>query len=100
MKVIKENILIFLSLLIILAYGVIEYFYHGKFATFGNIVGWLITLLIAINYLQKNRRDNQITKKEEFKKSLEIDAFRTENKGTVLCLTIPDYPWQSKLLSG
>jgi len=29
----------------------------------------------------------------------EVYAF-IENKGTVLCLTIPDYPWQSKLLSG
>jgi len=81
MKVIKENIFIFLSLLVILTYGIIEYFYHGRFTTFGNIVGWLIALLIAINYLQKNRRDNQITKKEEFKKSLEIDAFREINKG-------------------
>jgi len=80
MKVIKENIFIFLSLLIILIYGIMEYFYHGRFATFGNIVGWLIALLIAINYLQKNRRDNQIAKKEEFKKSLEIDAFREINK--------------------
>ena len=80
MKVIKENIFIFLSLLVILTYGIIEYFYHGRFATFGNIVGWLIALSIAINYLQKNRRDNQIAKKEEFKKSLEIDAFREINK--------------------
>ncbi|MEA3296013.1 MAG: hypothetical protein U9Q27_02650 [Patescibacteria group bacterium] len=80
MKVIKENIFIFLSLLVILTYGIIEYFYHGKFTIFGNIVGWLIALLIAINYLQKNRRDNQIAKKEEVKKSLEIDAFREINK--------------------
>jgi len=80
MKVIKENIFIFLSLLVILTYGIMEYFYHGKFATFGNIVGWLIALLIAINYLQKNRRDNQIAKKKEVKKSLEIVAFREINK--------------------
>jgi tetrahydromethanopterin S-methyltransferase subunit B len=80
MKVIKDNVFIFLSLLVILTYGIIEYFYHGKFVIFGNIVGWLIALLIAINYLQKNRRDNQIAKKEEFKKSLEIDAFREINK--------------------
>jgi len=80
MKAIKENIFVFLALLIILTYGIIEYFYHGRFAIFGNIVGWLIALLIAINYLQKNRRDNQIAKKEEFKKSLEINAFREINK--------------------
>jgi len=67
MKAIKDNIFVFLALLIILAYGTMEYFSHGRFATFGNIVGWLIALLIAINYLQKNRRDNQIAKKEEFK---------------------------------
>jgi len=80
MKLIKDNVFISLALLIILAYGTIEYFFHGIFATFGNIVGWLIALLIAINYLQKNRRDNQIAKTEEFKKSLEIDAFREINK--------------------
>jgi hypothetical protein len=80
MKVIKDNVFILLSLLVILTYGIIKYFYHGRLATFGNIVGWLIALLIAINYLQKNRRDNQIAKKEEFKKSLEIDAFREINK--------------------
>ncbi|MCJ7790341.1 MAG: hypothetical protein MUP69_09215 [Candidatus Atribacteria bacterium] len=80
MKVIKDNVFIFLSLLVILTYGIIEYFYHGRFAIFGNIVGWLVALLIAINYLQKNRRDNQTTKKEEFKKSLEIVAFREINK--------------------
>lgn len=80
MKIFKDNIFIFLALLIILTYGIMEYFYHGRFTTFGNIVGWLIALLIAINYLQKNRRDNQIAKKEEFKKSLEIDAFREINK--------------------
>jgi hypothetical protein len=80
MKAIKNNIFVFLALLIILTYGAMEYFYHGRFTTFGNIVGWLIALLIAINYLQKNRRDNQIAKKKEFKKSLEIDAFREINK--------------------
>ena len=91
MKIFKENIFIFLSLLIILIYGIMEYFYHGRFANFGNVVGWLIALLIAINYLQKNRRDNQITKKEEFKKSLEIDAFREINKSvTTFCDAISD----------
>jgi len=83
MKAIRDNIFIFLALLIILTYGAMEYFYHGKFATFGNIVGWLIALLIAINYLQKNRRDNQIAKKEEVKKSLEIDAFSDINKSVI-----------------
>jgi len=80
MKAIKDNIFVFLVLLIILTYGAIEYFYHVSFATFVNIVGWLIALLIAINYLQKNRRDNQNAKKEEFKKFLEIDTFREINK--------------------
>jgi len=80
MKAIKDNIFVFLAVLIILTYGTMEYFYHGRFAIFGNAVGWLIALLMAINYLQKNRRDNQIAKKEEFKKSLEIDAFRETNK--------------------
>ena len=60
MKAFWDNIFIFLSLLIVLAYGVVEYFFQGIFAIFGNAVGWLIALLIALNYLQKNRRDNQI----------------------------------------
>lgn len=91
MKAIKDNIFVFFALLIILSYGAMEYFYHGRFAIFGNTVGWLIALLIAINYLQKNRRDNQIAKKEEFKKSLEIDAFREINKSvTTFCDAISD----------
>ena len=84
MKVFWDNIFIFLSLLILLAYGLIEYFFQGKFSVFGNVVGWLIALLIALNYLQKNRRDNQIAKKEELKKSLEIDAFREINKSVTI----------------
>jgi len=91
MKAFWDNIFIFLSLLIVLAYGVVEYFFQGKFAIFGNVVGWLIALLIALNYLQKNRRDNQIAKKEELKKSLEIDAFREINKSvTTFCDAISD----------
>jgi len=91
MKAFWDNIFIFLSLLIVFAYGVVEYFFQGKFAIFGNVVGWLIALLIALNYLQKNRRDNQIAKKEELKKSLEIDAFREINKSvTTFCDAISD----------
>jgi len=67
MKVFKDNIFIFLSLLIILTYGIVEYFYHGRFANFGNIVGWLIALLIAINYLQKNREIIELLKKKRSK---------------------------------
>ena len=80
MKAIKDNIFVFLAFLIILFCGIMEYLYHGIIATFGSIVGWLIALLMAINYLQKNRKDNQIAKKAEFKKSLEIYAFREINK--------------------
>ena len=91
MKAFWDNIFIFLSLLIVLAYGAVEYFFQGKFAIFGNVVGWLFALLIALNYLQKNRRDNQIAKKEEFKKSLEIDAFREINKSvTIFSYVISD----------
>jgi hypothetical protein len=80
MKIFKENIFIIIALLVIIFYGVTEYFYHGQFSFFGDVVGWIVALSIAINYLNKNRRDNQIAKKEEFKKSLEIDAFREITK--------------------
>ena len=77
---IKDNIFIFLALLVILIYGIIEYFYPGKYPFFGSAIGWLVALFIAINYLQKNRKDNQIAKKEELRKNLEIDAFREITK--------------------
>ena len=48
------------------------------------LVGWIIVLYVALVQLQKNRRDNQIAKKEEFKKSLEIDTFREINKSVTI----------------
>jgi len=44
------------------------------------LVGWIVVLHVALVQLQKNREDNQIAKREEIKKSLEIDAFREVNK--------------------
>jgi hypothetical protein len=44
------------------------------------LIGWIVVLHIALVQLQKNREDNQIAKKEEIKKSLEISAFREINK--------------------
>jgi hypothetical protein len=76
----KDNIFVYLSLLIILIYGIFEYFYPGKYPFFDATIGWLVALFIAINYLKKNRKDNQIAKKEELRKNLEIDAFREINK--------------------
>jgi len=49
-------------------------------SSFTTIVGWGIALLLGLMHLQKTRRDNRIAKKEEFKKSLEINAFREINK--------------------
>ncbi|GAF73171.1 unnamed protein product, partial [marine sediment metagenome] len=48
------------------------------------LVGWIIVLYVSLVQLQKNRRDNQIAKKEEFKKSLEIDTFREINKSVTI----------------
>lgn len=77
---IKNNIYIFLAFLIVLIYGIAELFYPERFPFLDNVIGWLVALFVAINYLQKNRRDNQIAKKEEFKKTLEIEAFREITK--------------------
>jgi len=44
------------------------------------LVGWIVVLYVALVQLQKNREDNQIAKREEIKKSLEISAFREINK--------------------
>ena len=43
-------------------------------------VGWIVALLTAVIYLNKTRKDNQKLKKEEIRRSLEIDAFREINK--------------------
>jgi len=37
-------------------------------------VGWIVALLTALIYLSKTRKDNQKLKKEEIRRSLEIDA--------------------------
>ncbi len=43
-------------------------------------VGWIVALLTAGVYLNKTRKDNQKLKKEEIRRSLEIDAFREINR--------------------
>lgn len=43
-------------------------------------VGWIVALLAAGIYLNKTRKDNQKLKKEEIRRSLEIDAFREINR--------------------
>jgi len=44
------------------------------------LFGWLIILFLALVQLKENRENNQIAKKEEIKRSLEIDAFKETNK--------------------
>ena len=44
------------------------------------LVGWIVTLLVALIYLGRSRKDNQRLKKEEVRRSLEIDAFREINR--------------------
>jgi len=43
-------------------------------------IGWIVALLIAGIHLSRTRKDNQIAKKEEIRRTLEIDAFREINK--------------------
>jgi len=43
-------------------------------------VGWIVALLTAVIYLSKTGKDNQKLKKEEIRRSLEIDAFREINR--------------------
>lgn len=43
-------------------------------------IGWIVALLIAWIHLKKTREDNLKLKKEEIRRSLEIDTFREINK--------------------
>lgn len=43
-------------------------------------IGWIVALLIVWLQLRKTREDNEILKREEIKKSLEISAFKEINK--------------------
>lgn len=43
-------------------------------------IGWIVALSIVFIQLRKTREDNQILKREEIKKSLEINAFKEINK--------------------
>jgi len=61
-------------------------------------VGWIVALLTAVIYLNKTRKDNQKLKKEEIRRSLEIDAFRQINRavtnfGNVLTKVSGKYLW-------
>ena len=61
-------------------------------------IGWIVALLTAAIYLSKTRKDNQRLKKEEIRRSLEIDAFREINKavtsfGSVLVKVSNKYLW-------
>jgi len=62
-------------------------------------VGWIVALLTALIYLSKTRKDNQRLKKEEIRRSLEIDAFREINKAVtnfanVLSEASRQYKWR------
>jgi len=61
-------------------------------------VGWIVALLTAVIYLSKTRKDNQKLKKEEIRRSLEIDAFREISKaatsfGKILTKVSSEYLW-------
>jgi len=67
----------------------------------GNItifIGWIVALLIAGIHLSKTRKDNKELKREEIRRSLEIDAFREINKavtnfGSALVEVSNKYLW-------
>lgn len=88
MKLLKTTSLYIVTLLIIVGFGAIIYILkikgvlsnHDFINNITIFMGWIVALLIAWIYLQKTRKDNQIVKKYEIKKSLEIDAFREINK--------------------
>lgn len=88
MNFIKGIFLYVVTVLIILGYGIFLYILkeRGSLTSTGFVnnitifVGWIVALLIAWIHLQKTRRDNQLSKKEEIKKVLEINAFREINK--------------------
>ncbi len=66
-------------------------------------MGWIVALLTAVIYLSKTRKDSQKLKKEEIRRSLEIDAFREINRAvTNLVDAIADvsnayFSWSSQL---
>ncbi len=67
-------------------------------------VGWIVALLTAAIYLSKTRKDSQKLKKEEVRRSLEIDAFREINKAinnfaNVLSKASREYKWRPFLWS-
>ena len=45
-----------------------------------NLIGWVIALFIVVVHLKKTQKDQRLEKKEEVRKSLEIDAFKEINK--------------------
>lgn len=62
-------------------------------------IGWIVALLTAGIYLSKTRKDNQDLKREEIRRSLEIDTFREVNKAitnfaNVLSEASREYKWR------
>jgi len=101
----------FTTLAIILVYVISLYFLKtigalSEIGFFSNItisMGWIVALLIAFFHLSENRKDNKRLKKEEIKRSLEIDAFREINKAVtnftnVLSEASRQYKWRPFLL--
>jgi len=87
-KIFKGKLIYVITILIIVSYVTFLYIFQKNAAlspsdfinNFTIFVGWIIALSIAEIHLIKTRRDNQLSKREEIKKSLEINAFREINK--------------------
>jgi hypothetical protein len=85
---VKKNLIYCLPLLIFLVYlYAIYYLKINKFLDIKDFinnltifVGWIVALLIGLIHLERTGRDNRLAKKEEIRKSLEINAFREINK--------------------
>jgi len=77
-----------ITILLVIAYfgGMLILFFSGILETKELITnltiafGWIVALLIAIIYLRKARKDNQLLKNDEIKKKLEIEAFKEINR--------------------
>lgn len=88
MEFLKNAFVYILTLFIIFAYVILSYYLKIKgvlqekdFINNTTIfVGWIVALLIAWIHLQKTRQDNKLAKKDEIKKTLEINAFREITK--------------------
>jgi len=86
------------TLVIIIAYlgGVVLLTNPDKvIENISNSIGWLVALVLAVLHIRATQRDSQIGRREEVKRSLEVEAFRnvteavTQFSSTITDITTP-----------